>query len=541
MALHDLVCNLHYEAGGKLMRLLQFNNIKSQFDQKFSRINHYRINLSSQPMNKSTPFNTQIDPILLWESPLSLDFLVGDVTIITGTDGDDNLNGTLFRDIINGLGGNDILNGNDDNDTLNGGDGNDTLNGGAGADRMLGGKDNDVYYVDNIRDRVIETDDEGIDTVRSNITYTLPNHVEDLILEGEDNINGTGNNLNNRITGNSGNNILRGGRGRDTLNGGIVADRMVGGKDNDVYYVDDVGDRVIERADEGIDIVRSTISYTLPNHVENLILQNPNNTFIQVMRGIGNNLDNMIVGRSNYSNLLNGGDGNDTLRGGSGSNTLVGGKGDDTYYLTKPNRRIDRNIIVEQPDGGKDTVISPVSHSLRPNVENLILENTDFALGNGNASDNLIMGGVGSNSLSGENGNDTLMGGDGSDTLMGGNGNDTLIGGSGNDTLIGGRGHDSFQFNSPSEGVDHISDFNVIEDMILISRNGFSNVVPLGVLPSNRFHVGSSANTPRQTFLYDPSNGGLFFDVDGSGPISPVIFATLNINLDFTHQQITVI
>ncbi|MGI0483129.1 Calx-beta domain-containing protein, partial [Geminocystis sp. CENA526] len=279
---------------------------------------------------------------------------------LTGT-GNINGTGNAGNNIIQGNSGNNRLNGGEGNDTLNGGDGNDTLIGGTGADRMAGGKGNDTYYVDNTGDRVIEVLNQGTDTVRSNITYTLPNHVENLILEGTGNINGSGNSLNNVITGNNGNNILNGGTGADTLRGG---------KGNDTYYVDNTGDRVIENANEGIDTVRSNITYTLPNHVENLILEGTGN-----INGTGNTLANRITGNSD-NNRLNGGDGNDTLNGGNGNDTLnggtgadrmVGGKGDDTYYVDNAN-----DIVVEKLNEGIDTVISTITYTLPNHVENLI-------------------------------------------------------------------------------------------------------------------------------------------------------------------------
>ncbi len=152
---------------------------------------------------------------------------------------------TPGNDSLTGGPGNDIINGGAGNDTLIGGAGNDTLNGGTGADSMVGGTGNDTYYVDNTGDRIIENANEGIDTVRSTITYTLGNNLENLILQGSGNINGTGNTLNNRITGNSGNNRLNGeagndtligGAGNDTLNGGSGADSMVGGTGNTLGY-----------------------------------------------------------------------------------------------------------------------------------------------------------------------------------------------------------------------------------------------------------------------------------------------------------------
>ncbi|MDD1458481.1 cadherin repeat domain-containing protein, partial [Dolichospermum sp. ST_sed7] len=109
---------------------------------------------------------------------------------------------------FNGTTGNDSVKGGTGNDDLGGGDGNDTLNGGAGADLLGGSTGNDTYVVDNVGDVIIEFLNQGIDTVESSITWTLKNHLEDLTLQGTTAINGTGNNLNNRITGNTGNNLL---------------------------------------------------------------------------------------------------------------------------------------------------------------------------------------------------------------------------------------------------------------------------------------------------------------------------------------------
>jgi Ca2+-binding RTX toxin-like protein len=195
-----------------------------------------------------------------------------------------NRNGTgnTLNNRITGNSGNNRLNGGSGNDTLISANGNDTLLGGSGADSLIGGLGNDLYYVDNTGDRLLENANEGTDTVRSTITYTLGNNLENLILEGTTNINGTGNTLNNRITGNSGNNRLNGGDGNDTLIGALGndtlngvggADSMVGGLGNDLYYVDNTGDRLLENANEGTDTVRSTITYTLGNNLENLILE----------------------------------------------------------------------------------------------------------------------------------------------------------------------------------------------------------------------------------------------------------------------------
>ncbi len=203
-----------------------------------------------------------------------------------GGTGDDRLFGQLGNDLLYGGEGDDILvgcsgdnearqslaAGETDVDWLYGGAGNDRLigrvgddylDGGAGADMMEGGQGDDLFVVNSVNDVVLELANEGYDTVLSSVSYLLNANVEELrLIEGYA-IHGTGNSLNNLIVGNSDKNILDGVTGADTL---------IGGLGDDTYYVDDVGDRVIERAGEGIDTVQSKISVTLGDNVEHLNL-----------------------------------------------------------------------------------------------------------------------------------------------------------------------------------------------------------------------------------------------------------------------------
>ena len=114
------------------------------------------------------------------------------------------------------------------NDDFIGTSGPDTLAGTSGADALTGLAGNDTYTVNNAGDLVIEALNEGTDTVQASIAYTLANNVENLVLTGTVNLNGTGNGLNNQITGNSGNNNLNGAAGNDTLNGAAGNDTLNG-------------------------------------------------------------------------------------------------------------------------------------------------------------------------------------------------------------------------------------------------------------------------------------------------------------------------
>ncbi len=313
---------------------------------------------------------------------------------ITGTTGDDVLQGTAYDDVILGLGGND------------------QIYGGAGADRMTGGAGDDVYYVDQAGDTIVEAANEGVDTVAATVSYALAANVEDLLLSGAANLDGTGNDLANQLIGNDGANRLTGRGGDDTLIGGAGADAMFGGDGNDTYYVDNAGDVVTEYAGTGPavtgdDTVIASISYTLTANVEQLVL-----TGVANLNGTGDSRNNNLTGNVG-ANVLNGG---------TGADVMAGLAGDDTYYVDST-----ADTVVEAANAGQDTVYASVTHTLADNVERLVLSGTANLNGTGNALANTLTGNAGANTLTGGAGADAMYGLNGDDIYYVDNVGDTVI------------------------------------------------------------------------------------------------------------------
>ncbi|MFM6553644.1 MAG: beta strand repeat-containing protein, partial [Microcystis panniformis] len=424
--------------------------------------------------------------------------------------GTDNLNAT-------GNSFNNTLIGNDGDNRLQGLAGNDNLDGKAGNDTLVGGAGNDTYTID-AGDTIVENPNEGTDAVKAGFSYILANNLENLTLLATGNIDGTGNSSNNSLTGNNGNNRLEGLAGNDNLNGGLGNDTLVGGSGNDNYTIDG-GDTLIENLNEGTDTVTASFTYTLGNNLENLNLSGN-----AAINGTGNNLNNSLNGNSG-NNLLLGLEGNDSLDGKAGNDTLEGGAGDDTYTIDVG------DTITENANAGTDTVkVGFASYTLTTNFENLTLTGTLAINGTGNSSNNL---------LTGNNAANTLTGLDGNDTLLGGSGNDTLVGGNGNDVLTGGSGLEQFVLNAPGTGIDSITDFKVIDDTLVVSASQFGGGLTLGTaIDSSQFRIGAGATTATTAdhrFIYNSTNGALFFDADGSATTAMAIqLATLSPQLALT-------
>ena len=329
-----------------------------------------------------------------------------------------------------------------------------------------------------------------------------------MILTGIGNINATGNTLNNHLTGNNGNNILDGGVGNDIL---------AGGRGNDTYIVDSIYDSIVENINEGIEIIQSSVNWTLGANLENLTLIGSGN-----LSGTGNELNNTIIGNSGNNvldggsgvDILDGGSGNDTLIGGLGNDVMKGGSGNDTYYVNSTGDSIVDTI-------GIDTVSSSISWTLGSNLENLTLTGTDALTGIGNSLKNTIIGNAGNNVLDGF--------GD-------------------KDILTGGAGADTFRFSTrPSFGAltaDHIFDFKGSEgDLLQISKSAFglaSNATASLTTVSSASALTTALGST-SAFVYDSSNGNLYWNQNGnrSGFGTGGIFAVLDNKSALTSSNIS--
>ncbi len=358
--------------------------------------------------------------------------------------------GNETANIITGNDSGNSLGGLGGNDTLVGGAGNDILNGGAGSDTMTGGQGNDIYLVDSATDHVIAG--TGYNIVEAIASFVLPANVQELDLFGTLSISGTGNALNNIIIGNSGANNLKGMGGDDTIDGGLGADIMSGGAGNDTYYVDNTRDKIIEGTDPGIDVVISTVTYTLSANVEGLGLSGTAN-----INGTGNALDNAIIGNT----------GNNTLDGGLGADLLIGGTGNDVYVVDQAG-----DVITENPGEGNDTIVTSTinidlsTNANYANVENVTLLGKLALNATGTATGSIL-----------DSSHNTAV-----NTLTGGAGNDTFIIDA-HDTIVGGGGVDTMECAFTFNLATNIA--TVGSTSILITETNIENVTLLGTAALN--------------------------------------------------------
>ena len=361
---------------------------------------------------------------------------VGDVVTENASEGTDTVNlsitytlGANVEDLtltgssaINGTGNTlaNIIIGNSASNSLSGGSGNDILYGGLGADTLDGGTGSDVFVyfsrdesagasVDTIKNFVSGTDVIDVhEALAHSVSWTFANGVSTVSVvtaDGTMTINVQGTVVasdfvitSNLIWGTDANDTLTGTSTNEFLFGGLGADKMTGGDGDDYYFVDNVGDQVIETAGGGHDTVESQVSYVLPSDLEDLLLAGA-----AAINGSGNALDNTIVGNS-AANTLTGGDGNDTLVSGewrrharrrNGRRHDGRRAGDDTYVVDNAG-----DVVTENAGEGTDPVQRRSTTRSAANVENLTLTGSRAINGTGNALNNVITGNAGATTCS---------------------------------------------------------------------------------------------------------------------------------------------
>ncbi|MEW6740894.1 MAG: calcium-binding protein [Nitrospirota bacterium] len=270
---------------------------------------------------------------------LSYNQLIAKGFDLTGTTGDDIINGTNVVDRITTFEGNDIINAGDGNDVLQGNIGNDILNGGTGDDT----------YIYNIGDGLDSIDDiSGADTLQMgsgiDFDHTIIRiqqgvaHLRLLDIEGNETTQGIDITLKPDGTipvetigfadgssfsmddliiqqkttyGTKKSDIIRTGRHDDTIYAGKGGDTVYAGLSNDTIFGEKGNDKLYGEQ--------------------------------------GN--DTLYGDKGN--DLLDGGNGNDILYGGKGKDTLIGGKGDDIIYAGKG-----KDTVIFNRGDGHDTIKS---------------------------------------------------------------------------------------------------------------------------------------------------------------------------------------
>jgi Ca2+-binding RTX toxin-like protein len=374
----------------------------------------------------------------------------------------------------------------------------DRFEGGAGDDTYISkgpiGIWDDVLPPQDRTPNIIETVGGGNDTlVTSYYHIRLPDFVENLRIEDpipliDSSVGGFGippEVSKPRYTGNASDNLIDISAissapdqtgvhidfvGGIVIDGGEGADRMVGTRHNEIYVVDNSGDMVVEaEGSTSIDTVEASVSYTLPDRVENLTL-----TSTATINATGNDAANRLVGNAG-DNVLEGRGGDDTYvvqspiwaglpnweRSATGFDSIVDSGGVDQLQIRGLTGDIDAAVVVSR--SGRDLHISDGWSGIR--IADAFLESGEWDLSRTVESIRFDNGTVwtladlmsrlvsGDQVINGSSSNDVLRGGGGQDVLVGGDGNDTLLGGAGGDRLEGGTGHDHYHVESVFDRV----------------------------------------------------------------------------------------
>lgn len=400
---------------------------------------------------------------------------------IPGTDEPEEIIGGTDAESITGEGG---------NDTIDAFDGDDLAYGGTGDDRVQGGYGDDTLY-----------GDDGNDGVYAGW--------------GDD--------------------AVYGGAGNDAFIAfdGTGQDSAYGGDGNDYLYWSQQSSGEFDGGD-GIDhLAVSTNAFpTVPVTAD---ISTGSGTFlasgitlsftsVERLTVYGGSAGDTVTGGS-YRDIIQVYDGANVVDAGAGNdvvvyaarlaNTLYGGDGDDLLYAGGSEfDPLDFTVyggVVDDSHGSDITGFERFAiYGGRSN---------DFAL-TGDGRDRLH-GYFGNDTLDGGAGNDLIKGQVHDDSLYGGDGDDRLLGGRGLDALTGGAGRDTFVF-TQTDYADMVNDFVSGEDVLRIRTAIFG--IPVGTVPVLSLD-GPTGEIGQ--FVYDTSDGDLFWDPDGTGVEARIVLGSL--------------
>ena len=406
---------------------------------------------------------------------------------------------------VNGTAGKDVYAGTEYNgNVLNGAAGDDKLIGGKGTDQMNGGANTDTVSYEK-SDAAVTINLAGKSGAGGHAAGDTYESIENAI----------GSAYGDALYGDAGNNALRGLGGNDALSGGLGADTLDGGAGDDVYYLTDAADAVIEQAGGGTDTIVASVNLSLSAyaHVENIVM-----TGTAGLQLVGSDSANAINGNAG-NNTLYGEGGNDVIDGGTGADAMYGGSGNDTFYVDHAGDQ-----VIETNGGGTDAAYTSVSFALAAGSEVEILTATGLA-------------------------NISLTGSSTANILTGNSGANKLYGGLGNDQLRGGSGKDVFVFDTKlnkSTNVDKVLDFKSKDDSFQLDNKVFTKLGSGTVSKPKKFNSdmfveGKKAQDREDRIVYDKKTGALYYDKDGTGGAAQVKIATLTKNLKMTYADFFVI
>ncbi|QLE54535.1 calcium-binding protein [Nostoc sp. TCL26-01] len=411
-----------------------------------------------------------------------------------GTLQDDSLTGSDHSDYIFGLGGNDTLNGLGGSDSLFGGDGDDIIDGGDGNDWLFG--------------------ENGNDTV-------------------------LGGNGNDYLDGGAGDDTLDGCAGSDRFLGSVGSDRLIGGTGRDIADYRFFGQGITLRFEFDF----------LPNPSPPVFQAK---SALRVIKNGGSGVLPIPVPASGPKDTL------------ESVETIIGAVGKtNTIDFAFKNGGVNRGAFIP-------AVAAPAIHldlaaqKLTYDTTTLSVQNFSNAIGSQN--NDTLLGDNKANVLDGMTGTNVLNGRGGDDNLKTFE-NDILTGGSGADQftlkasgkVISGRTGVSFQRISAST----ITDFTPGVDTLVIDNAGSIGGIPAGsestldyfgfsgygnftvadgqLAPERFLVLGSGSITSETLFIYDGTNGDLFYLGAYPGFGSQVKVATLQGAPTLTANDILVV